>query len=135
VGLNTGRPERIRFSTLQCLNRLGQEYRVQFEDVLLFMNPSSQACDVVSAKVRAIRHFRQSGYRIFAAVDNEPENLEAISLADPENEILLLHADTLFKSKRDQIPKGTVGGKQYSLEELASFKSYGIANKPLKFEC
>ena len=68
-------------------------------------------------------HFQKEGYRIFAMVDNEPDNLRAVSKIDPQQEILLLHADTIFESKRTKMPRRTVRGKAYDLIELISEKA------------
>ena len=76
VGLNTGRPEAIRADTLRSLNELGKEYRVQFSDKLLHMNPADWEEGVVATKVAGVQHFWDAGYRIFAYVDNEPSNLK-----------------------------------------------------------
>lgn len=120
VGLNTARPEFMRADTLRSLNKLGQEYKVHFSDELLYLRPDDWEQSAPRAKAAGVRHFEQAGYRVFAFVDNEPENLQAIADADPGQEILLLHADTIFQSKRDQLPSRTVGGAAYDLTELIS---------------
>ncbi|MCD6138423.1 MAG: hypothetical protein J7J91_07615 [Deltaproteobacteria bacterium] len=56
-------------------------------------------------------------------VDNEPDNLRAISKIDPQQEILLLHADTIFESKRIRMPRRTIRGKVYDLAELIPEKA------------
>ena len=78
VGLNTGRPEPLRKDTLRSLNELGKEYKVQFSDTLLHMNPAGWEQEVANAKVAGVRHFKAAGYRVLAFVDNEP-NLQAVS--------------------------------------------------------
>jgi len=45
------------------------------------MNRNNWEEGVTSAKADGIRHFQNAGYRIFAFVDNEPENLKAIAVA------------------------------------------------------
>jgi hypothetical protein len=120
VGLNTARLEFMRADTLRSLNKLGQEYKVHFADELLYLRPDDWAQSAPQAKVAGVRRFEQAGYRVFAFVDNEPENLQAVADADPGQEILLLHADTIFQSKRDQLPSRTVGGAAYDLTELIS---------------
>jgi len=120
VGLNTGRPSIIREDTLRSLNALGQEYRVQFEDKHLYMNPGQWEEGVTNSKVAGIRHFQKMGYRIFALIDNEPDNLTAVAKCDPNHEILLLHANTIFESKRARLPSRSVRGKKYDLTELIS---------------
>ena len=118
VGLNTGRPDAIRADTLRSLNELGKEYRVRFSDELLFMNPGGWEEGVRNSKAKGVKHFQEAGYRIFAMVDNEPDNLEVVAEADEHGEILLLHAETLFETKRSKLPAGTAGGAEYDITEL-----------------
>lgn len=118
VGLNTGRPEQARQETLRSLNELGKEWRVSFEDDLLYMNPADGETRTATAKVSGVRHFQNEGYRVITMIDNEPSNLEAIAAIDPEREILLLHADTIFHSKRESLPARAVTGVDYSLRTL-----------------
>lgn len=123
VGLNTGRPESLRADTLNSLNKLSRAYRVSFTSELLHMNPAGWEQEVADAKIGGVQRFQQAGYRIFAVVDNEPDNLQAISDIDPQREILLLHADTIFESKRTKLPPNTVKGKEYDLTELIPEKA------------
>jgi hypothetical protein len=119
VGLNTGRPEVLRAETLTSLNKLGREYRVQFESDLLFMNADPSQRSVLLSKAEGLDHFRDLGLRIFAVVDNEPANIAAMSAADPDHDILFLHANTLFESKREPTPR-TVSGSTYDITSLVS---------------
>ena len=122
VGLNTGRPESMRFHTLRALNRLGHEYRVEFLDGLLFMNDDISR-HITKTKLLGIDHFRKLGYRIIAVVDNEPENLDAMSKIDGHSEVLLLHADTIFRSREECMPKQAVQGKHYDFTKLVMRES------------
>lgn len=119
VGLNTGRTEAIREETLDCLNELGKEYKVQFTNDLLYMRPNSRDRSIPQVKADGVLQFRQAGYRVFAMVDNEPANLAAIAEADASHEIMLLHADTLFQSQRKTLPLHSVSGDMYDLTRLA----------------
>ncbi|MHC4766039.1 MAG: HAD family hydrolase [Planctomycetota bacterium] len=119
VGLNTGRPEALRRETLISLNELGREYRVRFEADLLHMTPPSWEGSVARAKVAGLDRFRESGLRPFAVVDNEPVNIAAMSEADPDHDILFLHAETLFESRREPTPR-TVSGSSYDITSLVS---------------
>ncbi len=116
VGLNTGRTERLRQETLDCLNALGSEYRVVFDSDLLYMRPHRDM-SILDAKAEGIRWFREQGHRVFAVVDNEPENIAAMAAADPDGEILFMHADTLFASQRRELPR-TVSGTDYDITRL-----------------
>ncbi len=123
VGLNTGRPEILRNDTLKSLNKLGREYKVEFTDELLRMSINSREEDVGNIKTAGIKRFQEKGYRIFAFVDNEPDNLKAVSEMDSTGEVLLLHADTIFESKRTKLPRHTVKGKSYDITELIPEKA------------
>lgn len=118
VGLNTGRPEPIRRDTLRSLNSLGRRYKVVFRDDLLHMYPGEENGPVTQSKADGILAFREAGFHVFAVVDNEPDNLEAVSRVDPTGEILPVHADTIFDSKRSRLPSSTVSGSDYDLTEL-----------------
>jgi hypothetical protein len=108
----------LREDTLRSLNQLGKPYRVHFSDDLLYMNPGEWEEKVPDVKVAGVNHFRDAGYRVFAFIDNEPANLKALAAADPERQVFLLHANTIFESKRTRVPRGTVRGKEYRLAEL-----------------
>lgn len=123
VGLNTGRPESLRFNTLQSLNKLGTGHRVVFRDDLLYMKRPEGGIDIPQIKAQGIEYFRDLGFRVFAVIDNEPENLNAVSKVDWENEILLLHADTIFISKGEDMPGHAIRGKDYNITRLVSQKS------------
>lgn len=118
VGLNTGRAEAVRAETLCSLNKIGEEYKVNFTSDLLYMNKMGWERDIPVSKVRGVHHYCRAGYRIFALVDNEPENLAAVAEVDPGRQILLLHADTIFKSKRKSLPADSVSGTGYDFSEL-----------------
>ncbi len=122
VGLNTGRPEQIREETLLSLNNIGREYKVKFRSDHLFMNRRGWNEGILEEKTEGIRHFQGKGYRVIAFVDNEPENLQAVAEMD-NDEILLLHAHTIFRSRRDQLPVRTVAGRDYDITELVPEKS------------
>ncbi len=118
VGLNTGRPESLRFKTLSSLNLLGREYGVWFRSDLIFMNKEGLDAKIPLIKVKGIEYFQSLGYKVFAFVDNEPENLKAIHDIDKDNEILLLHADTIFKSSKSHLKGNSISGNDYEISKL-----------------
>ncbi len=120
VGLNTGRPESLRKNTLNTLNSWGKQHDIVFLDELLYMRSSNHIENIVCAKVAGIDYFRQIGYRIIAFFDNEPENLKAVGEADLHDEILLLHADTIFKSDINSLPQRVVKGSVYDFTKLST---------------
>ncbi len=120
VGINTARTERLRPETLRSLNSLGSEFKVCFRDDLVYMSPYPSDRSIEYAKCEGIRYFRRKGYRVVAFIDNEPANLEAVADMEDADEVLLLHADTLFESARSRLPRTTVSGDTYDITELAS---------------
>ena len=123
VGLNTGRPEYMRAETLHCLNHLGEEYKVRFTDELLHMSPNGWDASMEQPKVEGVRYYRDLGFRVVAFIDNEPDNLLAVSEAEGNGEIMLLHADTIFETTKRHLPTSSVSGNQYDLAQLIDEKS------------
>lgn len=119
VALNTGRPEEIRDLTLQSLNALGKAHRVTFRSDLLWMNPYGWGRRVTDSKLACIRWLQSRRLRVVAVVDNEPAIIQAMANADQTQEILFLHAETIFESQRVVTPR-TVRGATYDLAELVS---------------
>ncbi len=115
VGLVTGRPETLRESTLRSLNVLGKLHRVEFSSDLLYMNPIGWE-GTADVKVAGLRHFQEIGYFVFGFIDNEPNNLKAVAKED--DNLLLLHANTIFESRPVRMPRGTVRGSEYRVDEL-----------------
>ncbi len=115
VVLNTGRPESMRRITLDSLNAIGEVARVSFEPELLFMRAEGKP--VPAAKAAALEDMYRQGLRVVAVVDNEPENLAAMATTDGDNDILFLHADTIFESQR-RSGVGVVEGSSYDLGGL-----------------
>jgi phosphoglycolate phosphatase-like HAD superfamily hydrolase len=118
VALNTGRPESMRRITLDSLNAVGGSARVRFEPELLFMRSEGTSA-VPNAKIAVLEEIRAEGLRVVAVVDNEPENLAAMATARGAEDILFLHADTMFESQRQQ-GLGMVEGTSYELGGLIS---------------
>ncbi|MHA1170196.1 MAG: hypothetical protein ACTSRU_20405 [Candidatus Hodarchaeales archaeon] len=118
VGLNTGRAEYMRENTLKSLNTLGKDYRIEFRSEFLVMHPAltpeEWGWDAKGSKVKGMEYFVDKGYRIIAFIDNEPENLEVVEKAGYDD-VLLLHADTFFSTKRK---KPLISGKKYDLTKL-----------------
>jgi hypothetical protein len=117
VALNTGRPEQMRRITLDSMNAVGEAARVRFEPELLFMRSDGRT--VLDAKVAALDEIRALGLRPVAVIDNEPENLTAMFASHRRNDIMFLHADTMFESQRAEGLR-VVAGTAYELGGLIS---------------
>jgi phosphoglycolate phosphatase-like HAD superfamily hydrolase len=124
VALNTGRPESMRELTLSALNALGKAHRVTFRPELLFMSRTGSEDDVPRAKVEGLRKLDAAGYRVVAVVDNEPAMIAAMTGSEGTDEILFLHADTIFASRREPMPR-TVSGSTYGLADVVDESELG----------
>lgn len=92
VGLNTGRPESLREETLHTLNALAVDHGLTFHPHLLVMCPAGWRGGGAQAKVAGMYYFRRMGFRVFAAIDDEPANLDAVAASGVVAGALLLHA-------------------------------------------
>jgi phosphoglycolate phosphatase-like HAD superfamily hydrolase len=117
IALNTGRPEKMRRITIDSMNAIGDAARVRFEPGLLFMRSDGTA--VPDGKVAALDEIGARGLRVVAVIDNEPENLAAMASAHRRDDILFLHADTMFDSQRRESSR-VVEGTSYELGALIS---------------
>ena len=120
VALVTGRPESVRLTTLESLNTLGREFKVRFRDDLLVMFDDQLHDDVPEAKADAVRQLTVEGFRVVAMIDNEPRNLQAVAGADPDGQVLLVHADTIFASSTRLRPRRALRSVAYEVGELVS---------------
>jgi phosphoglycolate phosphatase-like HAD superfamily hydrolase len=120
IALNTGRSHTMRAATLASLNTMGEAFRVRFEPELLFT--TEEGADVPRAKVAALDELARRGTRVVAVVDNEPENLRAMAEACGDDEVLFLHADTIFTSQRSPHDR-VVAGRDYRLRDLVPPRS------------
>ena len=105
VALNTGRAGSMRDAHARLAQRARRaaSCRGSIAD-LLFMNRGCEEGKVASAKIEALGQLRDAGFRVVAVVDNEPEMLQAMFEADVTGEIMFLHADTIFASRRQPTP-------------------------------
>ena len=142
VGINTGRPASVKSETMRALNELGTEYKVRFTDELVHMNPGDWGEEVERSKVEGLHRFKAMGRRVFAFVDNEPPNLLAVSRADHDRDVLLLHANTIFQSKGRPIASPVREGQRLRLYEAgvggASATAHPIRlarGQPIRLTC
>lgn len=130
VGLNTGRLELLRADTLSSLNRLGETAGVHFTNELLYMRPDDWTEGVAVRKVMGVQAVQAAGYRVIAFVDNEPGNLAAIAQCEGADDILLLHANTIFLSPLEALPATAIQGDCYDWREFIG----AIGSDQSKFE-
>lgn len=120
VALNTGRTHAMREITLSSLNTIGEAFRVRFSADLLFTTDAG--VEVPRAKVAALDEIARRGIRVVAVVDNEPENLRAMAARRSPDDVLFLHAETIFTSQRAS-DDPMVAGRHYRLRDLVPPRS------------
>ncbi|NUQ34663.1 MAG: hypothetical protein HUU29_06960 [Planctomycetaceae bacterium] len=103
VGFNSSRPEFLRGETLRALNSLAIDYGLQFRGDQLYMDSGSWVGNAPFVKVSGLKHFQNKGYRIFAALDSEPANLDAIWAADTHREIMTLSTEGVLSAYHDTV--------------------------------
>lgn len=73
---------------------------------------------VEKSKTYGIEYFQKKGFRIFAMIDNEPAHLEAIGNYVNKQEVLLLHATTIYSTnKQDPVIK-LLRGNTFIMSDL-----------------
>jgi len=119
VGLNTGRSDVLRKDALLSLNQIAKKSNIKFLSQLLYMNLNILDETVPESKVRGLKYFEEMGYKVICMIDNEPDNLAMIKRDFSHNEdVLLLHADTIFISKFEEKFDFIIQGKEYNLAEF-----------------
>jgi hypothetical protein len=118
VALVSGRSESSRITTLYQLSVLEKEFCVRFPDEMVYMRPEGPKQSVGEFKVNALTHYRAKGYRIFAVIDSETENLSAMMKSEHEKETLFLHTDRIVKSLQRRVVDRSIRRTFYS-EALA----------------
>ena len=123
VGINSSRPDSLRKQTLELLNRMGNAFKVHFDSELLMMNERRTSATVLDSKIMGIRQFQAKGYRVFAVIDDNIQNVHAIEEHLADSEILFMHAESAFTPKtKECITTGECVTEEECEEEQAQQK-------------
>ena len=83
------------------------------------MNSNISEESVPDSKVRVLRNFERMGYKVICMIDDERSNLAKIKKDFSTNEdVLLLHASTIFISKFEEQINLIISGKDYNIAKF-----------------
>ena len=119
IGLKNICSQDMRQKTIQALKQFGKDYQLKLPDKLIYFpkhhSPSESA-------VESLSYFRDLGYHVICFVDSETQSLDAIASAKDTHDILLLQADTVYRSNDQSVSAAVEKGKHYELRELVHEK-------------
>ncbi len=119
VGLKNICSEDMRQKTIQALKKFGKDYQLKLPKELIYFpkhhSPSESA-------VESLSYFRKLGYHVVCFVDSETQSLDAIASEKNTRDILLLQADTVYRSNDKPVTAAVEKGSTYELRELVDEK-------------
>jgi hypothetical protein len=86
------------------------------------MNPPDGDGEIGRTKAEELRYFQELGYRVFAVVDNESDNIAAMAELDIGAEILFLHANNLFRSQGVPTSRTTNGNRYDTTRPVSDYE-------------
>jgi len=115
VGLKNICSEDMRQKTIQVLTKFGKDYELKLPNELIYFpkhnSPSESA-------VESLTYFRNLGYHVICFVDSETQSLDAIAREKDTHDVLLLQADTVYRSNDRSVTAAVEKGSTYELREL-----------------
>ncbi len=119
VGLKNICSQDMRQKTIQALTKFGKDYELRLPNELIYFpkhnSPSKSA-------VESLSYFRNLGYHVICFVDSETQSLDAIAREEDTRDVLLLQADTVYRSNKKPVTVGVEKGSTYELRELVHEK-------------
>jgi len=119
VGLKNICSQDMRQKTIQALKKFRKDYQLKLPKELIYFpkhnSPSESAVECLS-------YFRKLGYHVICFVDSETQSLDAIASGKETHDILLLQADTVYRSNDRLVAAAVEKGSTYELRELVQEK-------------
>ncbi|MEE8058683.1 MAG: DUF2181 domain-containing protein [Pseudomonadales bacterium] len=119
VGLKNICSQDMRQKTIQALKKFGKDYRLELPKELFYFPKNSSSAE---SAVESLAYFRNLGYHVICFADSETQSLDAIANEKDTRDILLLHADTVYRSDDTPITAAVEKGRFYELRELVHEK-------------
>jgi len=124
VGLKNICSEDMQLQTIRVLKKFGKEFNLKVANDMLFFpkdnSPSKSALE-------SLAHFRSLGYHVICFVDSDNQSLDAIASEKDSRDILLLQADTVYRSKNKPPTTNVKKGSTYELHRLIDEKDVPLA--------
>jgi hypothetical protein len=105
--------------TIQALKKFGKDYKLKLPKELIYF-PKHRAPS--ESAVESLSYFRKLGYHVVCFVDSETVSLDAIAGEKDTRDILLLQADTVYRSNDMPVTAAVEKGSTYELRELVNEK-------------
>ncbi len=119
VGLKNICSQDMHKKTIQALRKFGKDYQLKLNKELIYF-PKHYAPS--ESAVESLSYFRKLGYHVICFVDSETQSLDAIANEKDTRDILLLQADTVYRSNDMPVTDGVEKGSTYELRELVNEK-------------
>jgi len=119
VGLKNICSQDMQKKTIQALRKFGKDYQLKLPKELIYF-PKHHAPS--ESAVESLSYFRKIGYHVICFVDSETQSLDAIANEKDTRDILLLQADTVYRSNDKPMTAGVEKGSTYELRELVNEK-------------
>ncbi|MFB3100192.1 MAG: FAM151A/B family protein [Gammaproteobacteria bacterium] len=115
VGLKNICSHDMRQKTIQALKEFGKDYQLELPKELFYFPKNSSPAE---SAVESLAYFRNLGYHVICFADSETQSLDAIADEKDTRDILLLHADTVYRSDDTTTTAAVEKGRSYELREL-----------------
>ena len=119
VGLKNICSQDMQKKTIQALKKFGKDYQLKLPKELIYF-PKHRAPS--ESAVESLSYFRKLGYHVVCFVDSETVSLDAIAGEKDTRDILLLQADTVYRSNDMPVTAAVEKGSTYELRELVNEK-------------
>lgn len=119
VGLKNICSQDMRQKTTQALKKFGKDYQLKLpKEMIHFPKHNSPS----ESAIESLSYFRELGYHVICFVDSETQSLDAIASEKDTRDILLLQADTVYRSNDEPVTATVEKGSTYELRELVHEK-------------
>lgn len=115
IGLKNICSEDMRQKTIQALKEFGKDYQLELPKELFYFPENSSPAE---SAVESLSYFRNLGYHVICFADSDTQSLDAIANEKDTRDILLLQADTVYRSKSEPAAATVEKGSTYELREL-----------------
>ncbi|MDK1025357.1 MAG: DUF2181 domain-containing protein [Gammaproteobacteria bacterium] len=119
IGLKNICSRDMRQKTIRALKQFGKDYQLELPKELFYFPKHSSPAE---SAVESLVYFQKLGYHVICFADSETQSLDAIANEKDTRDILLLHADTVYRSNDTPITAAVEKGSSYELRELVHEK-------------
>ena len=119
VGLKNICSQDMQQKTIQALRKFGKDYQLKLSKELFYFPTHNSPAE---SAVDSLTYFRNLGYHVICFADSETQSLDAIANEKDTRDILLLQADTVYRSNDKPVTAVVAKGSTFQLRELVSEK-------------